>query len=144
MCVKSILFLILKYLPFQFNYIKKLLCWDKIKISLLSIHQCFRVVDCGWPPFLPRQHCTKMKCSLRIPSVNVTKSAGICRFGHIYTGIFNGKLHFFVWFEILMPWKAKKEYVQAKYQKADQRIYERKWKFIVIFWILGRKCLKVM
>ena len=94
MCVKSILFLILKYLPFQFNYIKKLVCWDKIKISLLSIHQSFRVVDCGWPPFLPRQHCTKMKCSLRIPSVNVTKSAGICRFGHIYTGIFNGKLHF--------------------------------------------------
>ena len=39
--------------------------------------------------------------------------------------------------EILIPWKAKKEYVRAKYQRADQTIYEPKWDFIVIFWILG-------
>ena len=31
---------------------------------------------------------------LNIFSVNVTKSAGNCRFGHIYWKIFNGKLHF--------------------------------------------------
>ena len=31
---------------------------------------------------------------LRISSVNVTKSAGNCGFGHIYSKIFNGKLHF--------------------------------------------------
>ena len=29
-------------------------------------------------------HCTKNEVSLRISSVNVTKSAGNCGFGHIY------------------------------------------------------------
>ena len=37
-----------------------------------------------------------------------------------------------------MPLKAKKEYVRAKYQRAaEQRIYEPKWEFIVVFWILA-------
>ena len=64
-----------------------------------------------------------MKFSLRIPSVNVTKpqeSADLVTF----TGeTFNGKLHFLCGLKF---WKAKKEYVRAKYQKTDQRIYEPK------------------
>ena len=40
--------------------------------------------------------------------------------------------------------KAKKEYVRAKYKRADQWIYEPKLEFIVIFWILGIKFLKVI
>ena len=35
-----------------------------------------------------------------------------------------------------MSWKAKKEYAHVKYERADQRIYEPKWDFIIIFWIL--------
>ena len=60
MCIKRIFFFILKYLLFQFS-IRKLVCWDKTKISLLSIHQCFRVLGCRRHPFLPCEHCTKMK-----------------------------------------------------------------------------------
>ena len=53
-----------------------------------------------------------------------------------FTGeIFNRKLHF-VQCEILMHWKAEKEYVRAKYERSDQSIYEPKWDLIVIFWIL--------
>ena len=55
--------------------------------------------------------------SLKIPSVNVTKSAGVCGFGYIYW-----RNLYFVHSEILMPWKFEKEYVRAKYQTADQRI----------------------
>ena len=36
-----------------------------------------------------------------------------------------------------MPYKAKKKYIHAKYQRADERIYKLNWDFIVIFWILG-------
>ena len=36
----------------------------------------------------------KWSFSLRIFSVNVTKSAVSCGYGHIYEEIFNGKLHF--------------------------------------------------
>ena len=39
--------------------------------------------------------------------------------------IFNRKLHF-VQCEILMHWKAEKEYVRAKYERSDQSIYETK------------------
>ena len=36
----------------------------------------------------------KWSCSLRISLVNMIKSAGNCRFGHIYWEILNRKLHF--------------------------------------------------
>ena len=49
--------------------------------------------------------------------------------------IFNRKLNF-VQREILMHWKAEKEYVRAKYERSDQSIYETKWDLVVIFWIL--------
>ena len=40
-------------------------------------------------------HCTKKRgFPLKIPSVNVTKSAVNCRFGHFKEEILNGKLHF--------------------------------------------------
>ena len=43
MCVKRILFLILKYLPFQVSYIRKLVSCKESKISPLSIHQVLRI-----------------------------------------------------------------------------------------------------
>ena len=58
--------------------------------------------------------CKKSKCRsfpLRISSVNVTKSAENCGFGHIYWRNLNGKLHFLCsvicWFQIIRSpvWK---------------------------------------
>ena len=42
----------------------------------------------------------------------------------------------FVQCEILILWEAKEEYLQAKYQRASQIIYEPKWDFTVFLWIL--------
>ena len=59
MCVKRILFLILKYLSFQFSYIRKLVCCNKTEISLLSM-QDFRLWKSPFSPLL------KLVFSLRI------------------------------------------------------------------------------
>ena len=67
-----------------------------------------------------------MKFLLRIPSVNVTKSAGIYGFDYICWRNLKWKASFFVRLKILMRWKTKAENVRAKYQRADQRIYEPK------------------
>ena len=79
----------------------------------------------------------KWSFSLKIPSVNVAKSAEIWGFGKIYSRNCYWKILFFVQCKMLMPWEAKKEYLQIKYQRADKRIYEPDWNFIFTFWIMG-------
>ena len=54
----------------------------------------------------------------------------------IFTGeIFKVKLHFLC--RVKMPWNAREEYGHAKYQRADQRIYEPKWISLSFFEYLG-------
>ena len=81
MCVKRILFLILKYLPFQFSYIRKSICSDKSKSFVNTpMLQGSRLEKAPFSPLLT----LLKKFFLKIPSVNVTKSSGICGFGYIY------------------------------------------------------------
>ena len=85
MCVKIFLFLILKYLQYQFSYIRKLFCWDRCKVHLLHNPPVFQGSRLAKAPFFLLLTLPKKKI------IKDSKSAGLVRFTE---EILNGKLHF--------------------------------------------------